>query len=560
MRKKYYYADFETTQPRGEHPRVSVYLWAIVSGNYKTWGRTIEEFVEWCRGESNSVLFFHNLRFDFSYIHYFLILHKIPYQLLEKSGVIYSVKFFGVELRDSLNFLPMTLAEVGKNYCTKYQKTSIDYNVYEGHVATREEIDYCINDCKVLEEGLTNYLTALELVLDEAGAPESAKKVWKKLTNAGVAFEAFRELSEYDHCCPKTTVNEYRLYSQAYRGGYVYSRPTGVIDDILMIDCNSMYPYMYSTIDMPIGKGIPCKDWEDLARFKFGIVKVLIEYELRDGYIPIIGGGVGKYGNNLYKSDSNGEYEELVVSTTDLELIREFYDCDVVYQWGVGFETVPEFFKRYADTFISVKNKEKGAKRNVAKVLLNSPYGKTAMNGLNEIKEYTIEDDGVVGHIMGYELDESAYQYLPIAVAITAAARKYLLSTAAKIGFERVYYMDTDSIKFKRCETGIEYDPNRLGAWKNEGLCAKFKTIAPKKYVYWGVTYPDGTVDKTLHYACAGFAKKTLERDMAMGKECDEAEAMEYINKFAPSLTLECLQSKIVEGGRALIPVQKMMK
>ena len=74
MRKKYYFCDFETTQPKKDSQRVSVYLWAIVKDDYKMWGNTIDEFIEWCRNESNSVLFFHNLKFDFSYIHYYLIL------------------------------------------------------------------------------------------------------------------------------------------------------------------------------------------------------------------------------------------------------------------------------------------------------------------------------------------------------------------------------------------------------------------------------------------------------------------------------------------------------
>lgn len=560
MRKKVYFADFETTQPRANDMRVSVYLWAIVRDTYQAHGTNIDTFMAWCKNESNSVLYFHNLKFDFSYIHYWLLKNDIKCEILEKSGTIYSVKFWGIELRDSLNFLPMTLGEVGKNYCKIYQKTSIDYNVYWGHEATPQEIEYCINDCRVLEEGLNNYLTTLEIVLDEAGAHESAKKVRKKLTNAGVAFEAFKELSLYKECCPKTTQNEYALYSKAYKGGYVYSRPSGTLTNIMMIDCNSMYPYMYSSIDMPIGKGHPCIDFDELSRYKFGIVGVWIRYELKAGYIPIIGGGIGKYGNNIYKSSSEYEYEELTVSTVDLDLIQEFYECDIVYKWGVGFETCPKFFADYANKFLTVKNKEKGVKRNVAKVLLNSPYGKTAMNGLQEIRTYEIENDAVVAHVSGYELDDDAYQYLPIAIAITANARSYLLRTAQKIGFDNIYYMDTDSIKFKNCDTGIDYDPNILGAWKNEGLCDKFKTIAPKKYVYWGVTNADGSYDTKLHYACAGFGKGTLERDMCANKDVDAETAQYYIDKFAPNLTLTCLQSKVVDGGRALIPIEKMMK
>lgn len=560
--RKVYFADFETTQPDKDNI-VEVYLWAIVSGKQTKTGRDIDSFIDWCsKKKQKCIMYFHNLKFDFSYIQYYLIKNKIPYKVLEKKGQIYSAKFFQIELRDSLNFMPMTLKQVGENYCTKFKKTSIDYNVSRGHVASAEEIEYCINDCRVLEEGLNNYLTTLEEVLTSAGAYESADKVRRKLTNAGIAFEAFKEMSNFDHLCPKTTQTEYNLFKGAYKGGFVYSNPKGIVSDVVMIDCNSMYPAMYSTIDMPFGKSVVCKDFDELNRFKFYIIKIYIKYELKAGKIPIIGGGVGKYGNATYKASSEGKFEELVVCNTDFELIKDFYNIEFSLVWGVGWQTKPYFFKEYCDTFISVKNANKGIKRAVAKVLLNSPYGKTAMNGMQELKDYYIDEKEhcVKSTIVGYEVDENVFQYLPIAIAITASARHYLLTTAEKIGFDKIHYMDTDSIKFSNCETNIEYDPDKLGAWKNEGHCELFKTISPKKYVYWGVTDDKGNFDNSIYYTCAGFGKAILSAEMYHAKEISKEFAIELMNKFDKGLELSCLQSKLVEGGRALIPVMKQIK
>lgn len=557
--RKVWYADFETTQP-DENNQVEVYLWAIVSGKRVATGKDIQSFMEWCKNRK-AILYFHNLKFDFSYIQYYMLKNGIEAKVLEKKGSIYSVKFWQIELRDSLNFMPMTLKEVGENYCFQFKKTSIDYNVGKGHIATDEEIAYCINDCKVLEEGLNNYLSTLEEILENAGAYNSADKVKRKLTNAGVSFEAFKEMSNFDALCPKTTQTEYGLFKQAYRGGFVYSNPKGIVEDVMMIDCNSMYPYMYSTIEMPFGKGFVENDLQSLKKYKFYIIKLYIKYELKKGYIAIIGGGVGKYGNTEYKASSNGEFEELTISNKDFELIQKFYDIEFQFLWGVGWQTKPEFFKKYADTFIAVKNANKGIKRAVAKVLLNSPYGKTAMNGMNEIKKYIIDEKtkSVKSMVIGYEIDDEVFQYLPIAIAITASARYYLLTTAEKIGFENVYYMDTDSIKFKNKETGIKYDPDILGAWKNEGHCQLFKTISPKKYVYWGVE-ENGKIDNTIHYTCAGFNKSVLSQEMYHCKDVSRDFAIELMNMFDKGLELSCLQSKLVEGGRALIPVKKQIK
>ena len=321
--KKVYFADFETTQPNKDN-KVFVYLWCILSGNEVYTGKTLETFINKLE-TLNGVVYFHNLKFDFSYIHYYLIKNNIEYKLLEKKGTIYQVKLFDIQLRDSMNFLPMSLKEVGENYCTKYQKTSIDYNVQEGHDATEEEITYCINDCRVIEEGLTNYLNTLEEILKSVNCNKSVKKLHKKLTNAGIAFEAFKELSMFEQLCPKTSKQQYDAWKGSYRGGFVYSNPKGIVTNVKMIDCNSMYPHIYSTIEMPYGNAFKFNDWQKLERYKFYIVNIFIKYELKPGYIPIIGGGVSKYGGINYKSSSNGEFEELTLCNIDLELIKRFY-------------------------------------------------------------------------------------------------------------------------------------------------------------------------------------------------------------------------------------------
>lgn len=553
--QKIYFADFETTQAKAPDYKVRVYLWVILSSEneYLKYGKKLETFMSTVSGFKNAIIFFHNLTFDFSYIHSYLIKNDIPYTILEKNGVIYSVKFFNVELRDSMNFLNMPLREVGENYCSINKKGSIDYQVDYNHNPTKIEIEYCIKDCLVLEEGLSNYLNNLHQILLDAGAIKSATKVWKKLTNAGISFEAFKELSDYNLVCPKTTQTEYELYKKAYRGGYVYSRPMGLVSDIQMIDCNSMYPYMYATIDMPFGSGYECKEEKNLYLYKFFIVAIKIKYELKKGYIPIIGGGIGKFGAIVYKSTSNGEYEYLVLAKYDFELIKKFYDIDYSYVWGVGFDTKPEFFKKYADTFIAVKNKEQGVKRAVAKILLNSPYGKTAENGFEEIYDYVLDENEVVTRsVIGYKLDEDRYQYLPIAIAITSSARYYLLTTAESIGFDNICYMDTDSIKYFYKKVPFDFDPNTLGAWKNEGRVPLFKTLAPKKYGYW-----DG---KKIHFKCAGFSQRVMDEVLKNGQEVNLVEAKRLLNMFEKGLQLSCLQSKLVDGGRALLPVLKEIK
>ena len=550
--KPTYFADFETTQPNNNN-EVSVYLWCMVGEGEEYSGTSIESFIELIEN-MDALIYFHNLKFDFSYIQYYLLKNQREHKVLEKQGIIYNISFNNVIIRDSLNFLPMTLKEIGDKYCSKYKKTSIDYNVYEGHQATEEEIEYCFNDCKVLEEGLNNYFNSIEEILERAGCFTTLKNFRKRMTNAGIAYDAFKEISGFKKLCPKTTHNDYELMRPAYKGGFVYSNDRGIQTNVQMIDNNSMYPYQYSSIEMPYGRPINCKSFEDISRFKFYVVGIKIKYELKEGYIPIIGGAVGKYGGINYKASSNGEWEDLVVCNTDLELIKEFYETDIYFIWGKGFETQKGMFKEYADIFIAFKNEFHDIRRYVAKVFLNSPYGKTAMNGLQEIKRFYIDEkeNVVKSEVIGYELDDMAYQYLPIAIAITAGARKLLLTTARNIGFKNVLYMDTDSIKYNNVPVPFEFDPDTLGAWKDEGKCKFFKTIAPKKYCY----YKEGI----LSFTCAGFNKRVLHDEMMHMRGVSKRNARRLINKFKSGLELECLQSKVVTGGRALIPVLKQIK
>lgn len=583
--KSVLYGDFETTQPNKDK-RVRVYLWAIAFPDWKVkHGNSINSFMDTIL-RRRVIIYFHNLKFDFSYIFQYLQEHKIEYEICEKMGTIYSVKFNNVELRDSMNYLNMTLKQVGQNYCEKYGK--LDYEGYEkpyNYIPNEEDIKYCSYDVLTLKEGFERYCETMRNILLSVNATKSADMIGKKLTNAGFAYEAFKELSDLEQVCSKTTREEFELFHFAYKGGYVYSKE-GFYQYLLMLDENSMYPDKYRNVPMPIGKPIECKSEKDAERFNFYIISINARYELKKGYIATIGGGVGKYGGTLYKSSSGGEYERLVITNYDLKIIKEFYDIDYEFEWCFGFETKQGLFEKYCDLFMEIKAKSKGIIRAGAKVFLNSPYGKTAMSGLNDKKDYYLDEDNIVcSRVIDLEMDDSQLQYLPIAICITASARYQLLTTARDIGFDRVVYMDTDSIKFmiskelydllmetpeeKRQDIVKEYfpkiqiDDKKLGYWKVEGYPLYFKTLAPKKYLYY---------DKSrLHITIAGFNKPAVlnkigaEYDSSIenevvSKPMTKEKAFKVFDNFKKGLKVTCNQSKLVAGGRLISQVEKEIR
>lgn len=579
------YGDFETTQPNKDG-RVRVYLWALAFPDYKVkHGISINTFMDAIL-RRRAIIYFHNLKFDFSYIFQYLQEHKIEYEICEKMGTIYSVKFNNIELRDSLNYLNMTLRQIGQNYCEKYKK--LDYDEYEKpytYIPNKDDIKYCEYDVLTLKEGFEKYCDVMRNILLSVGATNSADMIGKKLTNAGFAYEAFKELSDLEKVCIKTTREQYELFHFAYKGGYVYSKE-GLYEYVLMLDENSMYPDKYRNTPMPIGRPIFVKTEGEMNKYKFAILSIEARYELKKGYIPIIGGGVGKYGGTLYKSSSGGEYERLVISNYDFKLIKEFYDMDYTIEWIYVWETKTGLFEKYCDLFMAIKAKSKGVIRAGAKVFLNSPYGKTAMSGINDVKDYYLDDDNIVrATIKEVEEDDSQLQYLPIAIAITASARYQLLTTARDIGFDKVVYMDTDSIKFKigkelydllislpeeerqneviKHFPHIQIDSYKLGWWKVEGYPLYFKTLACKKYLYYE--------NDRLHITIAGFNKPavlqaigtihdtTIENEV-VSIPISKEKALKVLSKFKKGLKVLCNQSKLVAGGRLISSVEKEIR
>ena len=103
-----YTADFESNNSdlSIENKTTNIWLWDIcdIFTYEHNSGRKMEGFLNKCYELSPAIIYFHNLKFDFSYIQYELIKRGIEYSLLEKAGVIYEATVYDVSIRDSLNF------------------------------------------------------------------------------------------------------------------------------------------------------------------------------------------------------------------------------------------------------------------------------------------------------------------------------------------------------------------------------------------------------------------------------------------------------------------------
>ena len=187
----------------------------------------------------------------------------------------------------------------------------------------------------------------------------------------------------------------------------------------------------------------------------------------------------------------------MTLTSVDLALFLDHYDVyDLEYVNGWKFKGVSGLFKDYIDYWMKVKETTTGAERALAKLMLNSLYGKFATNPKTRQKVAYLDEDEVVR----YEYGEVEYRdpvYTAMGAFITAYAREKTIRSGQAV-YDRFIYADTDSLHLVGHDIpeGLDVHPSRLGAWKNEGLFHDSVFIRAKTYME--------TTDEGTKVTCAG--------------------------------------------------------
>lgn len=162
----------------------------------------------------------------------------------------------------------------------------------------------------------------------------------------------------------------------------------------------------------------------------------------------------------------------------------------------VVFDLLEDLFSEYVNKFFTIKNTSKGAKKAIAKLLLNTLYGKFGMKRqretyinidyIEELKENGIKFvqlDHELGDVLKAIIDlESEYIQVSIASHVTAYSRIYLHQSLQKMldKGNNLFYCDTDSGVFdKEMEENVGKD---LGLWDLENVVLEGIYIQPKLY------------------------------------------------------------------------------
>ena len=324
---------------------------------------------------------------------------------------------------------------------------------------------------------------------------------------------------------------------KSYRGGITKVNPkyAGIeFNDVISFDVNSLYPSVMYENPMPIGEGKIYSSVEEGRKDNrhLFIVVAFVQYaKVRSGMHSFIGNNSGFTYARKYSYDDELENKMIYLWLDEFNLFKLVYDAQYVIHKVVGWKKANNVFKDYIDRWYDVKkNAKNDVERSLAKLMLNSLYGKFGMNDSRITKLPVAIDDKIIYHTME---NNTTYYYKEVASYITSKARCKLASFMNRCG-DNFLYCDTDSVYYIGHDIPELFkdvvDSKKLGYWKYEGHYTRFKALKAKCYLK---QLDDGTIERRI----AGCPK-----------EC--AELINFDN-FAPNLKLTNAKrcKKKVKGG-----------
>jgi len=430
--------------------------------------------------------------------------YKVSRIFYINNGLIFTLELGSkkYKFRDSFHLLPRSLASISSSFEVEHKKQDFNMNEWrdQGYPITEKLREYLKDDCRALYESLEIFVKTFDIK--------------PKLTIASTAFSVvlatkYRNLPLRKILKNYMTKDQEDFVRESYKGGRVevFQR---FAENVNSYDINSLYPFVMQRFNYPFGKLYE----QDGGNFdilinkgKLGVAECLIEAP--ESEIPYL---AVKYEDKLVFP--TGQWKDTITSLEILEARKRGYKIKIIK--GFIWNKKGRVFQEYVDTYYTIKSESKGAKRECAKLFLNSPYGKFGQSRTNKaiktkdemIKAgYSINDASFDGGYL-FSFDETSYQNRSVnpiyATFVTAYARHVLydgIETTLKLGGE-VYYCDTDSIK-----TNIELPAEmihstELGKWDFEGFYPESVFVSPKLYSMQG----DDTIKKAK-----GVRKENIE-------------------------------------------------
>lgn len=484
-----YVADFETTVDPDD---CRVWLWGLtdLTASFFDWDIDIDSFFDRISGES-AIVYFHNLEFDGHFIIDRIMragfewrdndefLYKGSFTtLIDSDGKFYMIDVkwhtgFRTLFYDSLKKVPMSLAKMAKAYHMPMSKGEIDYAMKReiGYNPTKDELEYLKTDLAIPARALKEHF--------DAGM--------KRMTAGSDSFvELKRTMGRtYDICFPVLSRTMDAEIRKAYRGGWTYVNPfwaKRITPNGMVFDVNSLYPSVMRNKPMPIGEPRFYESGPAKNSSKLQIFSVTFTARIRSGFLPCIQVRNSPFYLNTEYVSGIETPVTMVCTDIDWALWNEHYEIEVI-QWNgtYVFSKAEGLFNDYIDHWMTVKANSVGGMREIAKLHLNSPYGKFATNP-DVTGKYPVMEDGIVRLKKGREEFRDPI-YTAVGVYVTAYGRDVTVRAAQKC-MPNFAYADTDSVHLiTDIDPDLDIHPTRIGAWKKELVFDAAFYARPKAYI-----------------------------------------------------------------------------
>lgn len=296
-------------------------------------------------------------------------------------------------------------ATTGAWYCLKATSPNGTMEVYSFENFVPIDRDTLISDFCDGSEELVNITkgmeTAVQMMLDlgctQSTVSSSAMSLWRKTHHKCDFTMLFRDIQG----------EEQEFVRAAYHGGFCYvnkkeSKPLKTGHGVVL-DCNSLYPWVMSTQPLPVGRGQwfdgePKQLWTEDEHYTY-FIRFSCRFTIKENHIPFVritDDVRYRYDEILETSDifdpESGEYYDEMVDTDGViypvratltmykEEFKLFFDHynveDLRFIGGYKYMTTKKAFKKYIGKFSEMKeNACSKAERRIAKIMMNSLSG-----------------------------------------------------------------------------------------------------------------------------------------------------------------------------------------
>lgn len=441
---------------------------------------------------SGWILYAHNgFRFDFFRVNWEWLAH-LGYTAEYLTGKDGSIKSVSIQLgdyhwiiRDTVLLVPMPLSKLSEAFSPEHLKIKRKqtFSEKEFDPFDSEDVEYAIQDSIALWHGIAK--------VDKLLQENFGVSIHDSPTLPGLSYRAFRQTIEEGEQYSGIGYGVSHAARDSYHGGQTIAFQTGLFEDVVSLDANSMYPYIMITYPLPTGKVsrhnlLPSHAHPELT------LCLAIAF-IPDGVFPLL--------KSKNEEGQTGNFNGVVTGwfwLFELEKQRELggrFDVLECYIWEDSTDVCSRFVSKTRDLRMQDYYGPVGM---ISKQLGNNLYGKFAQSvgewslvlSVNEPEDgYPAYDprfkktDGLLWNVPAkpsYQPDMTHW-----ASYITAKARILLNEGIQRAGYDKVLYCDTDSIFIPRSilNSFTSIMGKEYGQFKVEKEVEYFRAIAPKAYV-----------------------------------------------------------------------------